>query len=416
LKTTATKKSDSSRPHRFLLLVICFTFISIGFSDSLIGVAWPAIESEFSLPVSYGGYVSSARTIGVVLASYILGKILSRFSIGKVAIAAAGIMTVSWIGFAVAPSYARILLSAFPLGFGTGVLDSGFNNFVTINYRPRYVNWLQSAFGIGAIIAPLMMSGLIKRPNGWRKLYMIIAVLQLLIVTILLATFKLWAQAGEHSIYHDSVPSDDFRAINAYLHPLRMKGMPWAAASFFLYISIEVACSMWFSTFLIHTRGMDEAIASRAVAIFFTGLTVSRILNGFISSRMRPRSIIRFSTGLIIGGAIAFLIPSGALVSLALVFLVGFGCGPIFATLLSLSPPRFGTVGKVNPIGFQMSASFIGGGVSAPIVGWLFKQIGYHIIPIILIIMAALLLLANERATSILAPHMNRSEFAESES
>ncbi len=416
MKTTATKRTDSARSHLFLLLVICFTFISIGFSDSLIGVAWPAIESEFALPVSYGGYVSSARTIGVVLASYMLGKMVSRFSIAKVATAAAGVMTVSWVGFAVAPSYAGILLSAFPLGFGTGVLDSGFNNFVTINYQPRYVNWLQSAFGIGAIIAPLMMSGLIRQPNGWRKLYMIIAALQLFIVTILLATLKLWAHAGKHRVHLDRVPPADFRAINAYLHPLRMKGMPWAAASFFLYISTEVACSMWFSTFLIHTRGMNEAIASRAVAIFFTGLTVSRILNGFTSARMRPENIIRFSIGLVIGGAIALLFPSGALVSLALVFLVGFGCGPIFATLLSLSPLRFGTVGKVNPIGFQMSASFIGGGVSAPIVGWLFKRVGYHIMPVVLIVMASLLLLANERVTSILAPHMSRSKLVESES
>ncbi|MGI6546076.1 MAG: MFS transporter [Fastidiosipilaceae bacterium] len=420
MSTTATNNISSGqsggRSRMVLLLAISLTFISIGFSGSLIGVAWPAIETEFSLPVTYGGYVSSARTIGVVVASYLLGKMLSRFGIAKVAISAAILMLMSWIGFAIAPSYGWILFSAFPLGFGTGALDSGFNDFVATHYESKHINLLHTCFGIGAIVAPLMMSGMIKQPNGWRKLYLIIAAIELFITIVLFTTYRLWSQVKQQRADQSTLLPDDFRAVNANLHPLKMKGMPWSAASFFLYTSGEVISSMWFSTFLIHTRGMDEAIASRAVAIFFTGLTLARFLNGFASMRVGSRYIIRFGVGCVVVGAIALLLfPSGAIVSLALVFLIGFGFGPIFATLLSMSPQRFGSTGKVNPIGFQMSSSFIGGGVSAPIVGWLFRQIGYNVMPVVLMVIAALLLLTNERVTNILEPYINQSRAVKKE-
>jgi fucose permease len=415
LKTTVVINDDSGRDgyrsRMILLFVVCATFVSTGFSSSLIGAAWPAIETEFSLSVTYGGYVSSARMVGVVFASYLLGKMLSRFGIAKVAIFSTIVMTLAWIGFAIAPSYGWILFSAFPLGFGTGAVDSGFNNLVAVHYKPKHLSWLHSGFGIGAIVAPLMMSGLIKQPGGWRKIYLIIAALQFFMVLVLLSTIKLWRHVEEQRAEASSSPVCKLHALNANLHPIKMKGMLCSTASVFLYMSIEVISSMWFSTFLIQTRGMDEAIASRAVAIFFIGLTLARLLNGFVNTRAEAKYIIRFGVGCIIIGAGCLLFVSGTIASLAMVFLTGFGCGPIFATFLSLSPLRFGSTGKVNPIGFQMSISFIGSGVSAPFVGWLFKRIGYNVMPVTLMIMALLMLLANERTTSILAPHMTSSSF-----
>jgi fucose permease len=353
-----------------------------------------------------GGYVSSLRTVGVVVACYILGSLLSKFGTAKVAVLSAALMTASWIAFALAPSYIWLLLSVIPLGFGSGALNSGINNFIAVHYRPRHLDWLHSCFGIGAISAPLLMSTLIKRPGGWRMACLIIAVLQFLITMVLLFNSRLWGAVGSKQTQNDQQPPDDFRARNADLHPIRMKGMVWAAAAFFLYTAIEVIVSMWLSSFLIHTRGVDEAFGSRAVSVFFVGLTAVRLLSAFTNLRIRATWTVRISVACIVTGSVLLLLLNSVSAAWPTAFLIGFGCGPIFATLVSLSPLRFGHTGKVNPIGFQMSASFLGGSVFPPLIGGLFAQIDFSVMPVSLIILTILLLLTNEQCDRSLRPHI----------
>ena len=126
------------------LIIIYVSFISLGFGSSLIGVAWPSIQAEMGLPVSYGGYISTIRTLAVIVVCYLLSKLVSRFGIGKVGLYACIIMTVAWLGFALAPSYIWLLLSAIPLGLGARALDSALNDFMAQNYSSCYLNWLHS--------------------------------------------------------------------------------------------------------------------------------------------------------------------------------------------------------------------------------------------------------------------------------
>ena len=41
-----------------LLVVIYISLIGLGIPDSLFGAAWPAIYGEFSLPISFGSFVT----------------------------------------------------------------------------------------------------------------------------------------------------------------------------------------------------------------------------------------------------------------------------------------------------------------------------------------------------------------------
>jgi hydrogenase/urease accessory protein HupE len=50
--TIQNTKSDRSR--KLLLAIVCLAYTTIGFSASLIGVAWPAVEVEMALSVEWG--------------------------------------------------------------------------------------------------------------------------------------------------------------------------------------------------------------------------------------------------------------------------------------------------------------------------------------------------------------------------
>ncbi|MBP5491655.1 MAG: hypothetical protein J6Y08_02300 [Clostridiales bacterium] len=51
-----------------LLVVIYIAFIGLGIPDSLFGTAWPAIYTEYGLPISLGGVITTIASIGAQMA------------------------------------------------------------------------------------------------------------------------------------------------------------------------------------------------------------------------------------------------------------------------------------------------------------------------------------------------------------
>ena len=52
-----------------LLIVIYIAFIGLGIPDSLFGTAWPAIYTEYGLPISLGGVITMVTFIGTTISS-----------------------------------------------------------------------------------------------------------------------------------------------------------------------------------------------------------------------------------------------------------------------------------------------------------------------------------------------------------
>ena len=67
-----------------LLLVIYLAFIGLGLPDSLFGTAWPAIYTDFSLPIAYGSLVSVTVSAGTIVSSLMSGRLIRKFGTSKV--------------------------------------------------------------------------------------------------------------------------------------------------------------------------------------------------------------------------------------------------------------------------------------------------------------------------------------------
>ena len=333
------------------LIIIYVSFISLGFGSSLIGVAWPSIQAEMGLPVSYGGSISTIRTLAVIVVCYLLSKLVSRFGIGKVGLYACIIMTVAWLGFALAPSYIWLLLSAIPLGLGAGALDSALNDFMAQNYSSRYLNWLHSFWGLGAVIGPLIMSGTVAKPGGWRTAFFIITGIEAFISILLVFALPMWNKVihKEKNINNnDRKLQDDFPLDYSHLHPLKMPGMVWSAACFFLYTGVETCIAMWSATWLVIIRGLNDAEASGLVSTYFLGIMFARMISGVVSVRVTNKQLLTFGQFLLIIGAFYFL-PIPAAVPL---LVMGIASGPIMPTMIHESR-RFGPIGSLILLGFK---------------------------------------------------------------
>lgn len=73
--------------------------------------------------------------------------------------------------------------------------------------------------------------------------------------------------------------------------------------------------------------------------------------------------------GIISIGIVAFLLPLGETVTLAGLILVGFGCAPIYPSIIHATPEHFGADKSQAVIGVQMASAYIGNCLMPPLFG-----------------------------------------------
>ena len=60
----------------------------------------------------------------------------------------------SVLGFALMPSFIWILIFSIPLGLAAGTVDPTLNNYLALNYKPRYISWLHCLWSGGSVLGP----------------------------------------------------------------------------------------------------------------------------------------------------------------------------------------------------------------------------------------------------------------------
>ena len=98
-----------------LLLVIYIAFIGLGIPDSLFGTAWPAIYTEFDLPISFASFVTVIISCGTIVSSMFSAKIINRFGTNKVSAFSTALTAVALLGFSISGSLWLLCAFAVPL-------------------------------------------------------------------------------------------------------------------------------------------------------------------------------------------------------------------------------------------------------------------------------------------------------------
>ena len=79
-----------------------------------------------------------------------------------------------------APGIWLIFAASALLGVAAGMMDGGLNTAIGLSGRPRLLNLLHAAYGVGTTIGPLLITAAIL-VSSWRPAYVVLAVLDLVI-------------------------------------------------------------------------------------------------------------------------------------------------------------------------------------------------------------------------------------------
>ena len=381
-----------------LLIIIYIAFIGLGIPDSLFGTAWPAIYSEFELPISFGSFVTIIISCGTVLSSVISSKIISRLGTNKVSAYSTLLTALALLGFSFAPNLWVMCFWAIILGIGAGAIDVALNNYVAIHYSATHMSFLHCFYGVGVSVSPYILSLVIAGNFGWRGGYRIAFAIQLIITLLLFLSLPLWRKAhgGENESEENTHKDLSFGSV------LKIPGVKMMCSLFIASCAIECTCGGWGSTFLVEYKHLPAEKAAQIIMIYYIGMTLGRFLSGVLAAKLHSWKIIKLGQ-IVLGLALLLLILPGGVYLCALgMFLIGLGNGPLFPNFNYLTPENFGSDISQSVIGIQMASAYIGIMVAPAVCGLLGQVFGMVIFPFYLILFYAIMIPVTIRIKTVL--------------
>ncbi|MBR0348290.1 MAG: MFS transporter [Clostridia bacterium] len=376
-----------------LLIVIYIVFVSLGLPDSLFGAAWPVTHKDFGIAenfASYYGIITGVCTGGV---SFIAGKMLRKFGTAKVTLVSTFLTAAALVGMSFSPNIIVFMIFTVILGYGAGAIDTGLNNFISLHYEARHMNWLHCCWGLGVTISPLIMSAFLSEElSSWRMGYRVVALLQLSITFIIFFSLKKWDKV-EKSI---ASKEDNAEAGSGkLLDLLKIKGVITSILSMGLYCGMEFSLGTWGASYAVNTFLIAPDEAAKWVSLYFGGIMLGRVIAGFASMKFSDKTLIRAGIFTALLGIIVFALPLGK-ISLVGFLLIGTGFGPIFPSILHSVPERFGTTYSADLTGYHMGGAYGTGFAIQLIFGYAATLISFKITPFVLLALCAGVYVANE--------------------
>jgi len=368
------------------LVIIYFSFISLGLPDSVLGAAWPSMYKGLNVPLHYAGYISMIITSGTVISSIFSEKIIRRLGTGVVAAISVLMTAISLFGFSFSSTFVPLCIWATPLGLGAGSIDTALNNYVALHYKAKHMNWLHCFWGVGASMGPIIMSFFLMNKSSWNSGYSAIGIIQCCLAVILFSTTSLW---GKNKSQNSDEKSEHRQGIK-FRELFRIAGVKQILIAFFAISSIEATVGLWGTSFLIIEKNIFPEVAAQWISLYYIGVTFGRFISGFLTMKLNNRQMIRLGQGLIACGIIALILPTGGTLLLPIFFIIGLGCAPIFPSLLHETPRNFGIDKSQAVMGMQMASAYIGATFMPPLFGQVASYAGFSIFPLFIGAMLAI--------------------------
>ena len=334
-----------------LVIIIFVTYVGLGIPDSLFGTAWPAIYTEFDLPISYSNFVTGLMYIGTIISSLLSARLTKKLGTPLVVAISTALTAVAILGFSFSKNISMLCFCAIPLGLGAGAIDNVLNSYVALNYKATHVNFLHCSYGVGVVLSPFLMSLALKNSNNWQGGYKTMFFFQLALTIICFISLPVWKKVKEQKAEEEETKVVSIK---------ELLQIPIARASLVIYYgscAIESVCLAWGSTFLVNSKGLTPEKAAKMITFYFIGMTLGRFLSGVLVNKISPKKIIIIGE-LITFVAIIFTFAVNPKLAGFGLFLIGLGNGPIFPNMTHLTPIHMGRDVSQSFIGLQGAISY----------------------------------------------------------
>ncbi|KAI9794358.1 MAG: hypothetical protein M1816_005427 [Peltula sp. TS41687] len=357
----ALQKWNSSRANIYKLLATFFSFVLMGANDAAYGPLIPYLETYYHISFTVVSLVFLSPLAGYAFAAVINNKIHLDLGQRGVSIIGPGCHLVAYIVLSVHPPYPVLVVIFILAGFGNGLMDAAWNAWVgNMADANEILGFLHGFYGLGATLSPLIATSMITKAGlPWYAFFYIMTGAAALELLVLLSAF--WNETGRK--FKEEHPRTSTGKEGGRIREALSSRVTWTIALFLLgYVGIEVALGGWIVTFMMRVRKVAPFPSGMTAVGFWLGITVGRVVLGFITGKIGEKLAITIYYGFCIVLELCFwLIPQYIVSAIAVAFL-GFFLGPFFPAAIVAATKLLPVHLHVSAIGF--AAAFGGGGAA----------------------------------------------------
>ncbi|KAI1848832.1 hypothetical protein JX266_005260 [Neoarthrinium moseri] len=373
----------------------CFwSFVVMGANDAAYGALIHYIERYYNLTYLIVSLIFLSPFAGYTSSAFMNNMIHHRFGQRGVALLASGCHMIAYLIIALHPPYPVLVIAFMIAGYGNGLADAAWNAFIgNMDHANEILGFLHGLYGFGAVISPLVATSMVAKAGlQWYTFYYLM--IGLAGIELMTSTAGFWsANAAEYRASMTQSSADSPKgSLRAALTRRPAARVTWLCALFLLgYVGIEVALGGWIVVFMIQVRQGAEFAAGMTATGFWLGITVGRVILGFVTPRIGEKLAISIYLPIVIGLELLFWLVPQFIVSAVAVSFQGFFLGPLFpAAIVAMSKllPRHLHVGA---IGFAAAFGGSGAAILPFAVGAIAQAKGVQVLqPIILALLAVI--------------------------
>jgi fucose permease len=227
-------------------------------------------------------------------------------------------------------------------------------------------------------MGPVVVTASLALSGSWRSAYLALLGCEVLMVGGFVMTRRLW----DSSLVVSRTRADSVAAVA----PAPRIALLATLALFFTYAGLELAIGQWAFTFLVTGHGVATTTAGLAVAAYWGSLTIGRLAASVAGPHLGPTVLLDACLGVAAAGCLLVLAYPNVMATTLGLALAGLGLGPIFPTLVSLTPRRVGVKRTSSVMGYQLSAAALGGAVLSALTGVALQRFGAASLGFILVL------------------------------
>lgn len=354
----------------------CLSYMVVGMAHVVAGSVLVPMLNAYGVEYGDGGQFIMNQflgfLVGVLCSPYVTRRIGRRSAL----ILALGSLTAAEAAYSLLLPWGWMLAFAPVAGFGFGmteaVLGAIIIEFVT-DSKAAAMSKLETFFGIGALIMPLLAGTLISA-GVWQMAFPIVTAIAG--VTTLLWLSVSFGKVDELIAYRRPSGQGSIRAERrARYQPAAWPLLIAGTLYFAIYVGMEMSYSNYLPAILQERTGKDEASASASLSVFWGLIVVGRLFAGRIADRSGYFRFLLVSTMIGAGMLGLMALTGNAAAALLWTGLAGLLWSGVFAVaLLYVNQYIPGMTERTTSL--LIAAGGVGGALLPRTAGWFMDHYG----------------------------------------
>ncbi len=358
---------------RQTLITFYFIFILFGLSIIIIDPLIPIIAEEIDIGFDRIGIALFIGSIAALIANFVAGRLSDRIDIKKLVLLSLFFLLLGFALFGTYLNFIIFIIVTIFLRIGFGTIDTSVHSFSSKLFKKdisRIFLKLDIAWYSGAVMGPLVISGILYFEFLPRYLFLILAFIYVVFIVVFYKICPKKKILDNNSSQNKNIPGSHENSLRILKDPAVIMG----SLILFFFIGSVMGLSTWMTTYFL-SLGIKVAYGSAILSAYWLFSIIGMLITTGIVAKYKEINILFYSclTGIICLAVFSFT--AFIYVKIAALALQAISFSAIFPLTTAISanrdPKNSGTI-----LGFTIAFAFAGSIVFQPLYGYITEYFG----------------------------------------